>query len=91
MKMEKTEWIVVFKDNMEDEFKIEVSSEWLKETLKNWATQDAKDVESDKENYISGRTEHLYENLEEDKYFATEIYDIAFEENKILNSKEILV
>lgn len=89
--MEKTEWVVALADNMKNELHIEVSSEWLKETLKNWATQDAKDVENDKENYISGRTEHLYENLEEDKYFATEIYDIALEENKILKSKEVLI
>jgi hypothetical protein len=76
---------------MEDELHIEVPSNWLKETLKNWAEQDSKGVENDVETYIEGRIEHLYENLEEDKYFATEIYNLASEENKILNRREVKV
>ena len=89
--MEKTEWIITFSDNMEDELHIEVPSSWLEKTLKNWAEQDSKGVENDIEVYIEGRAEHLYENLGEDKYFAAEIYNLACDENKILSSKEIKV
>lgn len=86
----KTETIVTVADNSKDKFQFEVPSDWLQKVLKDWATEDSKGVEKDVDLYISGRTEHLYENLQ-DSYFAQEIFELAVADNVVIGSKEVEV
>jgi hypothetical protein len=84
--LNQTEWIKTFDDESE-EIQFEVPSDWLWKMLKGWAESDAEDVENDKKTYIEGRTEHLYEHLE-DENFANSIYDLACENKVIISTKK---
>lgn len=86
--MSETEQIIAFDEVVNKQIQFEVSSTWLWDVLQDWAEADALDVKENKEAYIRGRTEHLYEQLE-NEIFAKNIYELAIEEGVILNRKEL--
>lgn len=86
--MAETEQIIAFDDIEQKQIQFEVSSKWLWDVLQDWAEADALDVKENKESYINGRTQHLYEQLEND-IFAKNVYELAIEEGVILNRKEL--
>ena len=69
-----------------------VPSSWLLEVMNVWATEDAQTVERDKETYISGRKQHLYEmavNGEMESYTIESIYSIARKAGVIVEEKKV--
>lgn len=65
---------------------VEVPMNWLLSTLEGMAKVDAEQVQGDKQSYIDGRKDHLYEELG-DTCFAEEIVDLAIVNGVILSSK----
>lgn len=82
--LSQTEWIKTV-NNEGKEIQFEVASDWLWTTLRELAVKDAEDVVNDKATYIKGRTDHLYDHLE-DENFANSIYDLAVESKVIIST-----
>ena len=78
----KTEWIKT------NSAQVEVPMEWLLNMLERMATEDAEQVAGDKESYIAGRKDHLYEELSNPD-FAEDIANLATDSGVILTSKSI--
>lgn len=66
----------------------EVPMDWLMYTLEKMAIEDSNEVTNNKQDYILGRKDHLYEELE-NPFFAEEIVGMAKEDKVILNLQTI--
>ena len=62
---------------------IQVNAIWLKELFKSIAVADSDFVSNDKESYVNGRIDSLYELLD-DKEFALSIKEQAIEDNHVV-------
>lgn len=83
-------WLKAYDEETRKDIQFSVPSSWLHSQMKKWATEDARTVEKDKESYISGRTDHLYEaavNGEMDGCVIESILDIAKGESMIVETK----
>lgn len=82
-------WFKTFDDNMkEDAFEFAVKGTWFREICLAWATEDAENVDNDKESYISGKADHYYEKDDYDNYATEDIYEIAKEQNAVVAIKD---
>lgn len=84
---EQVEWIEARADNLKDIFKFSVPKKWLHNLLLRWAKEDAKEVINDKESYIEGRIDHLYENMNLE--MGKSIYEIASKEDVIVDCMDV--
>lgn len=64
---------------------VKVNATWLQELFKSIAVADSDFVSNDKESYVNGRIDSLYELLD-DKEFALSIKEQAIEDNHVVGN-----